>query len=319
MRGLFRTGFAPVAVLALLVACRGASVSSMADVGEGGGADGGTATGPDDSSTDAAGGSSTVESGGGATPSGKSITAAAGGTVTAAGVVVEIPAGALTADTTITVAVSDGAGLPAAAMLVSKVYDLGPNGTQFSKPVKVTLGIDAAKLGAHSATVAYLAGGKWIDLSDSAVTGGSVTATTTHFTQFGVFGGPHVTCTSYRECGVGELCNTDKGGVCESCGLQVFSAVRCNSAQECSPRAQPSLCGATGCRCSNGVNCVGSCAPCLESDGCATVPHGGRCNLGSQCFEDRSCQLCLDGNCPTSCGAFLGDSTRCLGICWGGP
>jgi hypothetical protein len=115
------------------------------------------------------------------------IKAATGGTVTAAGLTVVIPAGALAADTDITVAVSDGVGLPGAATLVAKVYDLGPTGTNFLKPVGLAIDFDTAKVAAPKvATVAFLQTGAWVRLADSSTNGTKASATTTHFTPFSV-------------------------------------------------------------------------------------------------------------------------------------
>lgn len=137
--------------------------------------------------TGGTGGSGVGGSGVGGATAGTNIKAADGGTVTADGVTADIPPGALAADTTITVDVTDGAGEPDAASILSKVYDFGPNATKFSKPVKLTIDFDAAKLPAgKSAGIAYLDAGKWVPLADSATAGAKVTATTMHFTKFTV-------------------------------------------------------------------------------------------------------------------------------------
>ena len=179
--------------------------SGGASAGSGGSAtagSGGTATaGSGGSATAGSGGAATAGSGGtaaggagGSVPGNKTIKAADGGTVTADGLTVEIPPGALMADTEITVTVSDGSSSPDPSTLVAKVYDLGPDGTMFQKPVKLTIDFDAAKLGTKIATVSYVAAGKWVALSDSATTGAKVSATTTHFTQFGVVGAEAAAC-----------------------------------------------------------------------------------------------------------------------------
>ena len=60
------------------------------------------------------------------------ITAAAGGTVALGSATLTIPAGALAADTTITVASeAPAAGLPDASTLAGLTYDFGPDGTTF--------------------------------------------------------------------------------------------------------------------------------------------------------------------------------------------
>lgn len=127
-----------------------------------------------------------VGCGGAAVPAQK-LKAAEGGTVTAAGLKVTIPAGALAADTAITVTVSDKATAPDAANVVSSVFTLGPDGTQFSTPVSLVMDFDgAAAPSGKKLVIAVLQGGAWQALADSAVSGTQVTATTTHFSQFAI-------------------------------------------------------------------------------------------------------------------------------------
>ncbi len=170
--------------------------------GTGGAGTGGSASGGAGTGGSASGG------GGGASSSttSKDIKAADGGTVTADGATAEIPPDALAADTTITVTVSDAAGEPDAASILSKVYDFGPNGTQFSKPVTLTIDFDPAKLPqGKTAAIAFLDAGKWVPLGDSATNGAKVKATTTHFTKFAIViaGAPGAGCAGlpFAACG----------------------------------------------------------------------------------------------------------------------
>jgi hypothetical protein len=76
----------------------------------------------------------------------------AGGKVTgpAGKAVVEVPAGALDKKVVITikqVAPADVTAPPATLKLAGDIYEFGPAGTQFKKPVKITLKYDPAKLG----------------------------------------------------------------------------------------------------------------------------------------------------------------------------
>jgi hypothetical protein len=154
------------------------------------------------------GGSGATGGGGGAAQNTQSfaIKAADGGTVSFEGLTAEIPPGALAADTTIQVTVTDAAGEPDAANVLSKVYDLEPNGTQFSKDVKLTIDLDPSTIPqGKSAAIAYLDGGKWVTLAGSAVGAKSVTSTTTHFTKFAivVIGAPGAGCAGlpFAACG----------------------------------------------------------------------------------------------------------------------
>jgi len=115
------------------------------------------------------------------------IEAAKGGTVSYDSVTLDIPAGALAKDTEITVTVVDGSTLPDAKLLAGDVYDLGPDGTQFLKPVTLTFDLGDAQLAKDDVpTMGYLEKNGWRWLDDSAWRDGKVVATTTHFTRFGV-------------------------------------------------------------------------------------------------------------------------------------
>jgi len=110
-----------------------------------------------------------------------------GGTVSSPGVKAKIPKGALSQDETITVQVLSKAGLPHADMIASKVFDFGPDGTTFDRPVTLTIDFDASKTpDDKQAVMAFLDGDEWVALSDSMVDGDQVVATTTHFTPFAV-------------------------------------------------------------------------------------------------------------------------------------
>jgi hypothetical protein len=72
---------------------------------------------------------------------------ASGGSVAAAdGTTLQIPPGALGADTPITLTPLAEAPAASGAATVGTAYLLGPEGTQFSKPVTVHLAFDQAKL-----------------------------------------------------------------------------------------------------------------------------------------------------------------------------
>jgi hypothetical protein len=139
------------------------------------------------SSADADGPSSSVTDGAADATTQAAITAAAGGAVSFGGMSAEVPAGALATDTTITVHAVDVSTLPAPGSIVGPAYDLGPNGTTFSKPVKLSFDLDSTKLASGEVpSIAFVNGGAWERLADSVVKGGKIEATTTHFTVFGV-------------------------------------------------------------------------------------------------------------------------------------
>jgi hypothetical protein len=118
----------------------------------------------------------------------KAIKASEGGSVAlGAKAAVNIPAGALPADVDVSVKEFPKAGQPDAANLGSNVFDFGPDGTKFSKPVTLTLEFKGTVPEGKKATIAFLENGKWEVLADSKVSDGKVVASTNHFTPFVVF------------------------------------------------------------------------------------------------------------------------------------
>lgn len=116
------------------------------------------------------------------------ITKATGGTVALGAASVAIPAGALAADTTLTVsAAAPDASLPNSGLIKGMVYDFGPNGTEFLKPVDLTLPVVGTVPTGSEAVVSYFDTNShnWIDLPTT-VSGTNVIAKTTHFTKFAV-------------------------------------------------------------------------------------------------------------------------------------
>jgi trimeric autotransporter adhesin len=189
------------------------------------------------------------------------IKAATGGTVTAAGLTVVIPAGALAADTDITVAISDGASLPAAATLLGKVYDLGPTGTTFLKPVTLTLDFDPAKLVAPKvATVAFLQAGAWVALADSSTSGAKASATTTHFTPFAVVSTDPVVsnCAGMAKAACKSCCDTTfasgKGKVIPS----ILQTCACAATAPCNAQCAANVCA--------GMAITPECKTCFDAE-----------------------------------------------------
>jgi hypothetical protein len=113
-------------------------------------------------------------------PGSATIQAAKGGTVTLqGGPTVEIPAGALAADTVITVQQSSATAPDGA---VTAVYEFGPPGTTFSKPVTVTIPVPAGTtVGAiwtkEDGATAYTS-------LPTTISGGTATAEASHFSIY---------------------------------------------------------------------------------------------------------------------------------------
>jgi hypothetical protein len=115
------------------------------------------------------------------------IKASSGGTLAATGGSIDVPAGALASDTTLTVEIKAKTAYAGSDAVAVNVYDFGPNGTQFLKPVTMSLDLEGVAVpSGKTAVLAYYDGAAWKPLGDSKVDGGKVTGTTTHFTPFSI-------------------------------------------------------------------------------------------------------------------------------------
>jgi hypothetical protein len=124
---------ATLAFLALVAACSSSHNGASSTTGGVGASTGGGST------SGSTGGSGSTTGG----DAGANLIGPAGGTITGPdGVTVTIPAGALTSDTSISIAVAqagDYAAIPSAYTDVTKVYAFLPHGLQFSSPVTISL------------------------------------------------------------------------------------------------------------------------------------------------------------------------------------
>ncbi|HXU04737.1 MAG TPA: hypothetical protein VN903_27430 [Polyangia bacterium] len=134
------------------------------------------------------GGGSSKQPPGGGMPTMKLVGPSGGAVSSSDGnLAVNIPAGALPADVTIT---TEPAAAPATGA-VGTVYEIGPTGTQFAMPVTLTLHYDAAALNgaaASSLRVATFAGGAWQLLPGAVVDtqAKTVSGVTTHLSPYAV-------------------------------------------------------------------------------------------------------------------------------------
>jgi hypothetical protein len=253
------------------VAAAGAGGSGGTSAAGAGGSGGTSAAGAGGSGGTSAAGAGGTAGAGGSTLATTNIKAADGGTVTADGLTVKIPPGALTADTDITVAVSDGASAPAAATLVAKVYDLGPTGTTFLKPVSLTIDYDDAKLVPPKvATMAFLQAGAWVPLADSATNGTNAAATTMHFTPFGVVSTDPVVAN----------CVSMGPGLCQACCKTTFPSGEA--------KVIPSI--FETCACAVGALCNAQCT----ANACAGIPITAACKTCIDAETSKPSSVCFD-------------------------
>lgn len=109
------------------------------------------------------------------------IAAATGGTVetTGATATVTIPPGALAQDADVTIAVA-----PGGSGAATSVYDLGPDGTQFSLPVTISIACDVEPADDQRVVLAWKDGGDWEPIPGSRLADGRLVGATRHFTKF---------------------------------------------------------------------------------------------------------------------------------------
>ena len=144
------------------------------------------------------------------------VSAAAGGMVMVSGGTLTIPGGALAADTTITVtSASPASSLPDRSNLNGLTYDFGPSGTTFTAPATLALPITGSVPSGKKAVVSWLdtSTNTWHDES-STTSGGTVSASITHFTLFVIrFNGAAVDC-SFTACGGNPVGTWTLAGAC---------------------------------------------------------------------------------------------------------
>jgi hypothetical protein len=227
----------------------------------------------------------------------KVIGAGGGSVASADGTVrIDVPAGALDNDTTITIAPTT-TGTPNGA---GQAYEIGPSGTQFHSDVTMTFryaGVDLAGHGATELRVGTIVSGSWQAIGGYATDANAqtVSGTTTHLSVYGLF----------FVGGSGQVC-VDRFQGCLSSGPAGSGCVASPSCAESRDGLGVPLCArypdSTQTACSNVTNgiAVTCCFPagtpsCLKAtNGCSVSATGGGCTPPS---------------CSDICGAELPGST----------
>jgi hypothetical protein len=231
-----------------------------------------------------------------------------GGTLTTTdGVKLVIPAGALAANTTITIRQLTN-NLP--NMALGPVYSLEPDGTQFAVPVELTLPYDPAKLGAMPVTdiavgwndQGQLHGAGWSVINP---TDHTVSALIEHFSQWSVFPAPSGGCTVNYSCmkqcsgaSVPDLCCSAQRSTCRSTLSTSFPRyVNCYT--QCTGAAQMTNFGNSTCM-----------SNCCTSAGWTHLSHGA-CYSASGTQTQANAILACAQQCPATGdrGTFCGPIT----------
>ena len=262
---------------------------------------------------------------GNANTNGTGTIGASGGTVSLpSGPSVQIPAGALSGNTTITVAAST---ITSPTGAVTPVFQFGPEGTTFVTPVTVSFTVPAGTTSANASVYWTKPGSttQW-DVLPATVTGTVATASVTHFSA-GFVGAACATgtaCAPTNACHTGTTtCNgtpacADTGtnvadgttcGTGLTCTAGTCAGPKCTAGQTCTPTGTPDACKTYATACDSQGN--QTCPPAAnKADGssCGTglVCGGGTCNA---CVANEACAS------TTACHAAALDCSSGFPVC----
>ena len=251
-------------------------------------------------------GSTTSDGPGGGDPAGTPIGSSGGSLRSSDGKLeLTVPAGALDREVRIEIE-------PLADALdghVGAAYEIGPSGTEFAVPARLTFTFDAAALAGASPErlrVATVVDGAWAALDGALVDveAGTVSGVTPHLSPFGVIVVP---CADDADCPAGTAC------VNGSC-----AANQCEAAEICDNRVDDDCNGAVD----DGCGCQSTCASdadCAPGDLCVADPAGcTSCQPSAPpCASDADCargELCQNGACVPG-GGGCGFLAACNGAC----
>ena len=242
---------------------------------------------------------------------GGSITVTSNDSAELVGTSITVPAGALSADTTITLAPVDTV-IPASADIdvAGPAVDFGPDGTQFSTPVTIKLPLFNEGEGPLVVWVREEDGST--ELIDEGVTreGELMVFTVDHFTAFqGGRGTSRAGCTSDTDCSTEEECSA--AGACVA-APECRRDADCSSGEECSASG---TCEAAP-ECRSDADCASDEA-CTPAGTCAPAPE---CTVDADCdarelCERGSCVPLSPGTCRTDADCAAGEACNASGMC----
>ncbi len=220
---------------------------------------------------------------------------------------VEIPAGALEADTEITLATQEEVAELDNGVAVGRAYHFGPSGLAFKQPVTVILAFDPGLLPDGSVGedvrvfTAETAAGPFVSIGGRLVDDRHVAAETPHFSVFRAAVLPPQAChgegTVGRACDDADPCTQDD--VCSE-GKCTGQAIDCDDHDPCTADA------------------------CASGGGCQHTPFSGACDDGDACTSGDTCSEGVCAGVPMSCTtpptACSADTGTCLeGVCTYAP
>lgn len=214
------------------------------------------------------------------------------------GAQIEVPEGALSADTAMTIIVEPAAPLPAVLQAVGTPYTFGPEGLTFAKPVKITLPWEGAKLAAGKTAAEIVMFTAPKDTSDfvpliSVVAGSSVTAETLHLSTF---------VPATLECFV--ACAAEPGSL---------DGASCNCSSTCLGVAYSMACSSGRCTCQNGTTTTTNCTDITNT----AVTFRRACGFPGAIPAEETPDAGSDGGppCPVACAAEGDGGCACSTTC----
>jgi len=244
-----------------------------------------------------------------------------------AGVGIDVPAGAVAEDTTITVAPSRDLVAVDDAEWVGPAVEFGPSGLVFATPVTATLRVDLSLGDDRPAVRVVSADGaaEWIDAADITINADETWSfPVSHFTTFQPAGRPQTpACTADADCASGDwcvrgACTTPSAGQCRT-DADCATGEACTAAGTCAPTSQCTTDAdcASGDWCMRGTCITPSAGQCRTDADCATgeaCTVAGMCAPTSQCTTDADCasgDWCMRGTCITPSPGQCRTDTDC--------
>jgi cysteine-rich repeat protein len=237
----------------------------------------------------ACGGDSTDD---GDSPSGGTSIGTSGGVVTEAGLTLSVPSGAVSTPVAITVEEASTITPPDGLMLVGPAYDLGPDGTQFSKPVLVTIELGSAAAEYDRLTLYHSSDGTSWDPAQNSMYNQPAARITGYISHFSVVA-------AFASSASGGGGAPGAGGEPQTGGVPGVPAGGVGAGGE--PQAGGAGDGSAGQSSACGLNltdCDGSCVDLLSDPG-----HCNDCN-----YSCAGGELCNQGQCAAvDGGGYCGD------------
>ncbi len=224
-----------------------------------------------------------------------------GGDVSEAGLTLSIPSGAVSAPVTITVDETTTVSAPPGFVLVGPAYDLGPDGTQFAKPVLVSIELGDAAADYETVTLYHSSDGtSWDPAENSAYDpqAAVVRGFIRHFSMVAPFATTVDGSGGAPSTGAGGAPSTGSGGELQAGGVTGVPAAGAGGEPQTGSAGADNAGGSSGCP-PGMTTCNAACVN-LNSDPANCSECNFACGVGEACYQGQ-CLAAGDGL------AFCGD------------